>query len=156
MIVTVTGTGPRNSKLLTEAAEFFADILMDPRTVRNLQIDIEVSKDLDVLGDCGNEDDERSPRWFTIELKTQTADEMIKTLAHEMVHAKQYAKNELKSGFMVASRGGLKTTSKWMGKVWKPSRKEHHYYDSPWEVEAYGKEVGLFHRYVEWKNNAGK
>lgn len=156
MIVTVTGTGPRNSKLLTEATEFFADILMDPRTVRNLQIDIEVSKDLDVLGDCGNEDDGRNPRWFTIELKTQIADEMIKTLAHEMVHAKQYAKNELQSGFMTASRGGLKATSKWMGKVWKPARKEHDYYDSPWEVEAYGKEVGLFHRYVEWKSNAGK
>ena len=153
MIVTVTGTGKRNAKLLAEAAEFFADILMDPRMVANLNIDIEVSKGLDVEGECVDEDGVRNPRWFTVALKAQTADEMIKTLAHEMVHVKQHAKNELQGGIMVATRGGLKMTSKWMGKVWKPARKEDAYFDAPWEVEAYGKEVGLMHRYIQWKNN---
>ena len=153
MQIKVTGTGPRNAKILEEAAVFFADILMDPRMVRNLDLEIEVSKKADFEGECIDEDATRNPRWFTIALRAQTIDEMVKVLGHEMVHVKQHAKNELQSGFMVATRGGLKMSSRWKGEVWKPSRKEHHYYDSPWEVEAYGKEVGLFQRYVAWRNN---
>lgn len=151
MQITVTGT--KTTALADElkrAAEFFADILMDPRMVRNLTLDIEVTKGLDVQGECVDEDGTRNPRWFTIGLKSQKSLEMIKTLAHEMVHVKQHAKNELQGGIMVPTRGGLKMTSRWMGEIWKPKRKECHYYDSPWEVEAYGKEVGLFQRYVAW------
>ena len=152
MEIKVYGTkSKRLINKLTEASEFFARQLMDPRTVVNLQIDIEISKNLDVLGDCGTEDDGRSPRWFTIELKTQTVDEMIKTLAHEMVHVKQQAKNELQTGHMVAARGGLKLSSKWMGEIWKPKGKEDHYYDAPWEIEAYGREVGLMHHWTMHK-----
>ena len=66
-----------------------------------------------------------------------------------MVHVKQHAKNELQSGHMVAARGGLKMVSKWMGKVWKAKGKEDSYYDSPWEIEAYGREVGLYARWIE-------
>lgn len=151
MQITVTGT--KTTALADElkrAAEFFADLLMDPRMVRNLTLDIEVTKGLDVQGECVDEDGTRNPRWFTIGLKSQKSLEMIKTLAHEMVHVKQHAKNELQGGIMVPTRGGLKMTSRWMGEIWKPKRKECHYYDSPWEVEAYGKEVGLFQRYVAW------
>jgi hypothetical protein len=39
-----------------------------------------------------------------------------------------------------------------MGVVWKPARKEDPYFDAPWEVEAYGKEVGLFQRFFKHKN----
>ncbi len=149
MDITVTGmVGRRGDKQkLVEAAQFFAAQLMDPRMVRNLTVDIEVRKDLDVEGECVDEDGVRNPRWFTIGLKSQDIEEMIKVLAHEMVHVKQHAKNELQSGVMVAARGGLKMSSRWMGQLWKPKGKECHYYDSPWEIEAYGREVGLYH---EW------
>ncbi len=149
MDITVTGmVGRRGDKQkLVEAAQFFAAQLMDPRMVRNLTVDIEVRKDLDVEGECVDEDGVRNPRWFTIGLKSQEIEEMIKVLAHEMVHVKQHAKNELQSGVMVAARGGLKMSSRWMGQLWKPKGKECHYYDSPWEVEAYGREVGLYHKW---------
>lgn len=152
MHITVTGVKTKAVETeLKEAAAFFADILMDPRMVRNLNIEIEVSKTLDVQGECIDEEGTRNPRWFTIGLKNQKVAEMVKTLAHEMVHVKQHAKNELQGGIMVATRGGLKMHSKWMGEIWKPKRKEDSYYDSPWEIEAYGKEVGLFNRYVAMK-----
>lgn len=146
MQITVTGmVGKRAEKAkLIAAAEFFAAKLMDPRMVRNITLDIEVYKNLDVEGECVDEDGTRNPRYFTISLKSNEIDEMIKTLAHEMVHVKQHAKNELQSGVMVAARGGLKMHSKWMGEVWKPGRRQDAYYDSPWEIEAYGMEVGLF------------
>jgi hypothetical protein len=147
MNVTVKGTNKNFRNLLTETSKFFADLLMDPRMVRNLNIEIEVGK-LDVDGECVDEEGTRSPRWFTINLKNQPIEDMIKTLAHEMVHVKQHAKNELQTGHVIATRGGLKITSKWKGEIWKPKRKEHPYFDSPWEVEAFGKEVGLFQRYV--------
>ena len=154
MLVTVMPkTTEKNKKLLAEAANFFADILMDPRMVRNITLDIEIIPGLDVEGECIDEDGIKNPRWFTINLRKQTIDDMIKVLAHEMVHVKQHAKNELQGGIMVPTRGGMKMTSKWMGEVWKPKAKEHPYFDSPWEVEAYGREIGLFQRYVVFKNS---
>ncbi len=155
MNITITGMiGKRKEKaLLKEAAEFFFFYLMDPRMVRNLTLDIEVSKNLDVEGECVDEDGIRNPRWFTIGLKNQDIDDMIKTLGHEMVHVKQHAKNELQSGHAVVARGGLKIYSKWMGEIWKPKGKEDHYFDAPWEIEAYGREVGLFAKWVQYKGN---
>lgn len=150
MQITVTGmVGKRQEKkLLIEAANFFAHQLMDPRMVRNLVIDLEVRDKLDVQGECVDEDGTNSPRFFTIALRRQKMDEMIKTLGHEMVHVKQYAKNELKSGVMVPARGGFKMTSKWQGEIWKPKAKEDGYFDAPWEIEAYGREVGLFAKWI--------
>lgn len=150
MLINVTGmVGKRAEKaMLIEAAEFFAAQLMDPRMVRNLTLDIEVTKNLDVAGECVDEDGFRNPRFFTIGLQRQDIDEMIKTLGHEMVHVKQHAKNELQSGVMIPTKGGLKMTSRWMGKIWKPKAREDHYFDSPWEIEAYGREVGLYHKWV--------
>ena len=151
MNITVTGmVGKRKEKaLLIEAAEFFAHQLMDPRMVRNITLDIEVRKNLDVHGECVDEDGVRNPRWFTIGLKLQDIDEMIKTLGHEMVHVKQHAKNELQTGVAVATRGGFKILSKWQGEIWKPKGKEDAYFDCPWEIEAYGREVGLFAKWMQ-------
>lgn len=150
MQITITGTAGKGKQAQLEAAaRFFAGQLMDPRMVRNLVIELEVLKNLDVMGECVDEDGGRNPRFFTISLRNQNIDEMIKILGHEMVHVKQYAKNELKSGIMTATRGGLKMSSKWMGEIWKPKGKEDAYYDSPWEIEAYGREVGLFEKWVK-------
>ena len=41
----------------------------------------------------------------------------------------------------------------WMGKTYNP--KDVNYWDLPWEIEAHGREVGLFVRYCE-ENNLAK
>ena len=147
--ISITGmVGKRNEKaMLDAAARFFAEQLMDTRMVRNLKINIEVRKGIDIDGECVNEDGIRNPRWFTIGLKYQDINEMIKTLGHEMVHVKQHAKNELQTGIFVASRGGHNMHNRWQGTIWKPKAKEDAYFDSPWEIEAYGREVGLFYKW---------
>lgn len=148
MNITITGVRFAATKAkLIKAAEFFASQLMDPRMVRNIVLDIEVRKDMDVQGECVDEDGTRNPRWFTIGLKKQDIEEMIKTLGHEMVHVKQHAKNELQTGCVVPARGGLKILSKWKGEIWKPKAKEDAYFDAPWEQQAYGMEVGLFYKW---------
>lgn len=160
MQVSVEGFSKKKTAELTEAVEFFARQLMHGKMVNNLTIDIEKCHRLDVMGECINEDDTRNPRWFTINLRDSKDDEdIVKTLAHEMVHVKQYAKNELakvdqwvarKTARGVGKR--LVIASKWMGKIWKPSTKENEYWDCPWEIEAYGREVGLYHKWVEHYN----
>ena len=157
MIISIDGTGPRNADKLEMATRFFASHLLHARTIPNITIDLEIVRNLDVQGECINEDDTKNPRYFTIRLKAQKLDEMIKTLGHEMVHVKQYAKNELSKNMrLTRGRDGQDTItlgSKWMGSWWTPKSKEDDYWDSPWEIEAYGREVGLYHKWVDLENN---
>lgn len=151
MEISVYGT--KNKKLISEladAAEFFARCLMHGKMVDNLELDIEVENKLDVQGLCVNEDGHKRSRFFTVQLRKDNIDEMIQTLAHEMVHVKQHAKNEHVKVHATA-RGGLKIESYWMGKLWRPKAAECDCYDAPWEVEAYGREVGLMHRWIRHK-----
>jgi hypothetical protein len=149
MNITVVGFGKKKTNTIIQAAEFFARQLMDPRMVRNLVLDIERTPKSDVQGECINEDDTRNPRWFTINLRDGVDDEdIIKTLAHEMVHVKQYAKNELGKQLKLA-RGGSAIVTKWHGEYWNAKKKEDAYWDAPWEIEAYGREVGLYQRWFD-------
>lgn len=153
MEINVYGTkSKRLIKQLTEATEFFAYQLMHSRMADNLEIDIELDPNLDVQGCCINEDDNRRSRFFTIQLRNDSVDELIQTLAHEMVHVKQHAKNEHVKRFATA-KGGLRIESIWMGKPWRPKKNENGYYDAPWEIEAYGREVGLMAHWVKYKEN---
>jgi hypothetical protein len=56
--------------------------------------------------------------------------------------AKQYARRELHP-----------SKEAWLGKTINP--KKVSYWDLPWEIEAHGREVGLFVRYCE-ENKLGK
>jgi hypothetical protein len=153
VLVSITGFNKKKKVELDEAVRFFADQLMDPRMVRNLTIDIEKNRHLDVMGECIDEDGTRNPRWFTINIRDAKDDEdVIKTLAHEMVHVKQHAKNELSKQIRVTKGKGFQLASIWKGEPWLPKRKEDRYWDAPWEIEAYGREVGLYHKWVEYTN----
>lgn len=64
-------------------------------------------------------------------------------LGHELVHVKQYLNSEV---FDYTS-GGIRYKGSYFGA-------EYHndlelYYDSPWEVESYGRELGLYRIFVE-------
>jgi hypothetical protein len=61
-----------------------------------------------------------------------TLEEMMQTLAHEMVHAKQYLRREL-CGYSFS----------WKGR--KP--RNYKYENAPWEKEAYGLEEELFNKH---------
>jgi hypothetical protein len=54
---------------------------------------------------------------------------LVLTMAHEMVHAKQYARGQLKN---IPQR---LQTKYWMGK-----KVNKRYHEQPWELEAFGKE----------------
>ena len=63
---------------------------------------------------------------------------LLETIAHEMVHVKQYARGELYQGIRVNK---YRWQGKWVGNM--------DYWDEPWEIEAHGREAGLFIRWAE-------
>lgn len=139
----------KKKKELKEAAEFFAYKLLDPRTVRNINLTIELDKNLETQGMCYSEDDTKNPRNFVISIRDKIGDDdIIQTLAHEMVHVKQYAKNELYKSLRMY-KGKTTLNSIWQGAPWKPKSREDPYWDSPWELDAYGREIGLYRRWME-------
>lgn len=70
---------------------------------------------------------------------TNNVCEMLRTLAHEMVHAKQLIRGQLKN----------KTTRGKVDTYWCGRKNNKNYLEQPWEVEAFMKEALLFRRAVD-------
>lgn len=132
------------TKEIRQAVLFYANLILTPRQSKNLELEI-CFKDFPrtYKGDCIWLDRPVRPHEFKIRLssrfKTPTT---LRTLAHEMVHLRQYAIGELTSETM---RSGIR---------WKREEIDEekiHYYDHPWEIEAFGREIGLYYRYLDHK-----
>jgi len=88
-------------------------------------------------------DNNIKPRKFRIVVDDKYSKKnILHALAHEMVHLKQYAK-----GALVDQT--VRSNSRWNKKEINENRLD--YWDYPWEIEAYGREVGLVIRYLEHK-----
>ena len=131
MFVEVIGGSKSQKKHVADMVEFCVKTLM-PRL--KLDITVNLCKPTGAMGYCLEADNNRT---FELEIdKTQPLRGLLETVAHEMVHVKQYARGELSP-----------VKDIWMGKTYDP--KEISYWDLPWEIEAHGREVGLFVRYCE-------
>ena len=146
MILHVKGSNKATRKLVEHATWFYAEKLMGKRLMAGLEITINLKKNL--LSKDGNEgsaiweDDSYRPKEFIIELDTTVKiRNLLITLAHEMVHVKQWAKDEMYEYMNIA------------GLVRFKGEKVHmeitDYWDYPWEIEAYGRQLGLFIRFCE-------
>jgi hypothetical protein len=88
------------------------------------------------------DDDEKIPNEFTIRLDaSMNPQALLCSLAHEMVHVKQYVTGEIRDV------GGKNVV--WKGK--KHVCDGYTYWDQPWEIEAYGREKGLFENFVRYR-----
>ena len=138
MVVTFEGCGtPEMIEHLTQATQLFGKNLMTERLCRNLTIDIIIRSNMREHGICTPIEFNKSnkPRGFEIELrKKKSLKSMISTLAHEMVHVKQYAVGEMNEYDNV-----------WQGK--KINIRKMDYFSLPWEQEAYSRENDLLKLY---------
>lgn len=130
-------------KVTKLACLFYANKLMTPRMVKSLELVINVHKDYHTktgyLGDVVPTDDDvvKRPKCFEINLDLpKRFKRMLISLGHEMVHVKQYAKGELK----FHERGNVVTFQ-------KQQYTDDEYWESPWEIEAYGREPGLWQKF---------
>jgi len=123
------------NKLISAAYFYLKELKVNSRT--NLDVVIRLSS-MGVDGYCDyNYDD--SDKEITIELnKNQSHNELLLALAHEMVHAKQYVKKELRT---------INGLNYWKGATFSQTK----FVDNmvPWEQEAYCRERELFNSYAK-------
>ena len=136
----ITGVSVAIVDEIEAAAQFYGELLMGKNLIKNLHIRLVFTKTQ------GNgttwEDDIARPREFTITIeKGMSKRETLITLAHEMVHVKQYATGELRD-YMSSSK-----LQRWRDE--KRDWSQVEYWDLPWEIEAYGRERGLYVRFVD-------
>lgn len=135
-MITVTGGNARQRKHVESMVEFAWRTLMPRKQNLNISVKLKDLKD-DAYGYCLSE----TYNDFELEIHSKMRlRRLLETVAHEMVHVKQYARKELKHDH------------EWQGKTYNP--KKVSYWDLPWEIEAHGREVGLFVRWAE-ENNLG-
>jgi len=139
----VRGRSKYLSKPLTKKAiTFYAEKLMTPRLIESLTIDILYVPHIelgDSVGQCTPIYDQFVPKDFEIYIANDiTKKNTLLSLAHEMVHVKQYARGEL---YEYARKPHL---SRWKDKIWEDfERQGDEYWFLPWEIEAHGYEKGL-------------
>lgn len=119
------------------ASRFFARYLMSERLLKNIEVDILFDvRGRNAEGYCGPIDSEYRPRMFEIGVNPKLPRyKMLQCLAHEFVHLKQYAKRELVPG---------NKTAKFNGVAYKEAKTFEDYLNSPWEIEAYGRDRALY------------
>lgn len=144
MGITIRGGSRALKADAQRCAEYAAVKLMGKRLANNCDILIRLkNKGMgDDYGTCIWEDDNNRPREFTIEVYANMRKRKImETICHEMVHVKQFARGEMKDIMGGASK------VRWNGNDY--TRETTDYYDLPWEIEAHGRELGLFIRWIE-------
>lgn len=145
MKVTTSGKPSQiDSKTCKDAIRFFGKKLLTPSLFEKVEVHIEFEnfgKGTNEFAYCEWVDTNHRAKQFIITAnKKLSRKDMILALAHEMVHVKQYARGELKD--YLKSR-----KCKWKDEVLDLEQVD--YWDLPWEIEAFGREKGLYVRYME-------
>jgi hypothetical protein len=150
MATMIIGGTASQRKLLKQAVDTFTRKLIPD--VVDLDLTIELIRNLyrkeDVKGDMlVEDDDEEIPNEFNIRLDSAMHNQaLLRALAHEMVHVKQYVRGEMRDA-------GHKIVV-WKGK--KHVSDGYTYWDQPWEIEAYGRETGLLEHFIRYRRYQNK
>jgi hypothetical protein len=171
MQILVKGTKSKRLKAkIQDAVNFYGRRLMSKKVRDKLKIFVDVDTRQNHRKDCFGECDPlgRNPQTGLKEFRiyvvhrpqaiSKLKNNIFRTLAHEMVHLKQYTTGEL-GAYLVATRsnsGKALTNTRWKGTLYKTREDDsddNEYYDAPWEIEAYGREVGLYRR---WRKSRGE
>lgn len=134
------------STIVKSAIEFYSRMLL-PHLFKKITVHVYWNSDIPREYEAETEWKDKNifPKEFNIRLSkgVKTLSKIVQTLAHEMVHVKQFAKGEIYDH-------KFRRTYRWGNKVINVDK--HDYWDLPWEIEAYGKELGLYVRYKEYYN----
>ncbi len=147
--ITFRGGTQEQKNLAKSLAEFCLDKLISSRLNNKLDIRIvfkpTLYKKTESYGETAYyEDSDLPPKDFIIEIDSNLRlRSMLETLAHELVHVKQWATGEMRE-----------TKNNFITKFKKDNINSNkvEYWDQPWEIEAMGREEGLFIQWVEKMN----
>lgn len=149
MFIKIVGK-PRKKEVslrsVKKAAQFYGEYLMGSRLASKIDLKIVFEKFKKGSNDyayCDWIDDNHCPREFVVTIDANLSKrETFEALAHELVHCKQYAKGELKDIFRPVRM------VKWQGV--KYNIDEEDYWELPFEIEAYGREKGLYIKFLQY------
>ena len=134
MPIRIVGCPDKNfTPYVHRAAKFYAECLMTKKMQENTRIIVKFTKN---LKDCGyayvtGYNSRGIPRKFMIEVHAGLgARNILETLAHEMVHVKQFAYGHINEKL-----------SRWYDMT--VNTDEVDYWFHPWEIEAHGLESAL-------------
>jgi len=142
MILLLTNHGhsdERFNEYVQRASQFYAEQLFHKQLLRHIVVTIKFNKHLDAFGYSSIEkrNTKGAAREFLIELHPYISGvEILKTLAHEFVHIKQYVEGDLND-----------SQTEWKSEAIDSDAVD--YYSLPWEIEAFGLEVGLFTNFAK-------
>lgn len=143
MDIVVDRVHRKNKSIILEATKFYSKELISPRLAKNVSVVISHSDELvadDMNGFCEWVITNIRPREFEISLNCKREmDEVLISLAHEMVHVAQFVSDRMQHRF----KGGYKFI--WEGQ--EINTEEYEYFDLPWEIEAYDLENVLYEKY---------
>jgi hypothetical protein len=132
--------------LCKEAVKWYGKHLLNDKLYHNIEIHLKFENNLlkeNYLGYCDWNDSPYRAKEYTIAIDSNLGKRnTLMVLAHEMVHVKQYATGEMRDYLKV-------NRVKWMGSIINDG--EMNYWDQPWEIEAYGREKGLYYRFIDSK-----
>jgi hypothetical protein len=130
-----------DNRTVCKALRYFAKTLkMTPALVETLSITVTFGHTRGFKAEVGWKDRAERPKKFDIKIRDSMGLEAtLSALAHEFVHVKQFATGQLRDYITDPE------FCRWENEAYHVSGEEDEtYWFAPWEVEAYGKERGLY------------
>lgn len=151
MKIKVSGGNKKQRKNVESLVRFCASKMMSKRLADGINLKVCLSRTYTKkngdYGCCEWQDDYLRPKEFKIWVDSaQDPRQFYSTVAHEMVHLKQFAKGEL-TDLMGVSK--IKWTTNSGKEYYDFDREDDEYWDLPWEIEARGREEGLVVRWID-------
>lgn len=123
------------------ATKWMSALIMSKQMMPNLTVHVVFEQEEGLKGSTECIGDDTKPREFQITIDPHLSRKsQLRTLAHELVHVKQF------------SMGEMRYTNKYELIKWYKQTlhcEETEYWDLPWEIEAFGREHGMYIRYID-------
>ncbi len=137
-----------SNKEIRDAVFFYLKKLLGNSMSQKITLDIVIEKDLlktyEMYAAISPLEAETRPKHYELEIDSKLPKkQFLVSLAHEMIHLKQFAKDQMRD---LES----KKMTRWLGQYYDEENLD--YWSRPWEKEAHENEVSLYESYLSQKN----
>lgn len=137
-----------SNKEIRDAVFFYLKKLLGNSMSKKINLDIIIDRELlrnfEMYANISPLEADPRPKFYEMEIDAGLSKkQFLISLAHEMIHLKQFAKDQMKD---LES----KQVTRWMGKYY--NEEEIDYWSRPWEKEAHDNEKSLYEEYISQKD----
>lgn len=134
-----------SNKEIREAVFFYLKRLLGDAMAKKITVDIVIEKDLlktyEMYASISPLEADPRPKHYELEIDGKLSKKLfLLSLAHEMIHLKQFAKDQMRD---IES----KKMTRWLGDYYDEDNMD--YWSRPWEKEAHELESQLYESYVK-------